>query len=36
MKNVDNSIRVVNPEWDWPQKVRHKHTTENGCLVNIY
>ncbi len=24
MKNVDNSIRVRNLEWDWPQKVNSR------------
>lgn len=24
MTNVDNGIRAVNPEWERPEKVRHK------------
>lgn len=33
MKNVDNSIRVRNPEWKWPQKVTNKQTAENGSKI---
>lgn len=36
MKNVDNSIRVRNPEQERPQKVTNKQTNSRKWKKNIY